>query len=150
MRRERCGSVHHAPPRFQREAAISYAVMRFMFALFAILGLLVSPVTASAAQVACNQGAAQASQMMDMPGMAVTGMDKTSSDPCCNHSSSHKMDQKSCVQACANACAVTAALPGPTVSSLLLFSTAQLTPARLAWAHPHEPTGLRRPPKLMG
>jgi hypothetical protein len=124
--------------------------MRLVFALFAILGLLISPVSASAAQVACGQSATSASQMMDMPGMAVAGVDKASADPCCDHSQSHKMDQKSCALACANACAVAAAIPVALTSSLLLFSTAQLTPARLAPAHPYEPAGLIRPPKSMG
>lgn len=124
--------------------------MRTILAFLAVLALLVSPVSASAAQVACGQSATSANQMVDMPGMAVAGVDKISADPCCDHSPSHKMDQKSCALACANACAVAAALPGALTSSLLLFASAQLTPARLAPAHPYEPAGLIRPPKSMG
>lgn len=124
--------------------------MRFLLALMAVMALLVSPVTASAAQVACAQADAMGPAMTDMPGMASAGADKASTDPCCDHNSSHKMDQKSCALACANACAVAAAVPATLTSSLLLFSTAQLTPARLAPAHPYEPAGLIRPPKSMG
>lgn len=124
--------------------------MRFLLALMAAMALLVSPVAASAAQLACAQDQAVAPTMMDMPGMAQAGADKTPTDPCCDHGTSHKMDQKSCALACANACVVAAALPSAQVSSLLLFSTAQLTPGRASTAHPYEPPGLIRPPKSMG
>jgi hypothetical protein len=126
--------------------------MRLVLALMAVLALVFSPVTAAAAQVACDQTGPSATATMDMPampGMAQAGNHKASVDPCCDPSASHKMDQKSCAQACATSCAVTAALPGPLTGSLLLFSTAQLTPAQLAQAHPYKPAGLIRPPKSM-
>jgi hypothetical protein len=126
--------------------------MRLVLALMAVLALLVSPVTAAAAQVACDQAGPSAMATMDMsamPGMAQAGSHRASIDPCCDHSASHKMDQKSCAQTCATSCAVMAALPGPLTGSLLLFSTAQLTPTQLAPAHPCEPAGLIRPPKSM-
>jgi hypothetical protein len=118
----------------------------------AVLALLVSPVTAAAAQVACAQTAPATMATMDMPGMPgmdKAGVQKTSADPCCDHSAKHPMDQKSCALACATSCAVTAALPGPLMGSVLVFSAAQLTPARLAPAHPYEPAGLIRPPRSM-
>ncbi|WP_204277587.1 hypothetical protein, partial [Enterobacter hormaechei] len=80
--------------------------------------------------------------MMGMSGMAQAGVDKSSADPCCDHSKSHKMDQKNCALACANTCVVAAALPSALSSSLLLFSAAQRTPARVSPAHPYEPPGL--------
>ena len=126
--------------------------MRLFLALLAVLALLVSPVTAAAAQLACAQGDPTATATMDMPGMP--GMDqarvqKTAADPCCGHGAGHPMDQKSCALACATSCAATAALPGPIVDSVLVFSAAKLTPARLASAHPYEPAGLIRPPRSM-
>lgn len=127
--------------------------MRHVLALLAVLALLVSPVTAAAAQVACAQSDSTPMAGMDMtgmPGMDQAGVQPPSSDPCCDHSNKHPMDQKSCALACANACAVAAAVPAALTSSLLLFSTAQLTPARMAPAHPYEPAGLIRPPKSMG
>lgn len=121
--------------------------MRFVLALVAILALLVSPVTAAATQVACDQAELAAMTSMDMPGTAQSAGMKAMSDPCCDHGTKHPMDQKSCALACAASCAVTAALAGPVVGSLPVFSTAQLAPARLAPAHPYEPAGLMRPPK---
>ena len=123
--------------------------MRVVLALMAVLALLVSPVTAAAAQVACDQAGPAAMASMDMPGVAEAAAQKSMADPCCDHGAKHPMDQKSCALACAASCAVTAALPGPVVGSILVFSTAQLTPARLAPAHPYEPAGLIRPPKSM-
>jgi hypothetical protein len=124
--------------------------MRFVLALMAVMALLVSPVAASAAQLACAQDETAAPAMMGMPGMAMASADKSSTDPCCDHGQSHKMDQKSCALACANTCVVAVALPSAAPSSLLLFASAQLTPARMSPAHPYEPPGLIRPPKSMG
>lgn len=124
--------------------------MRLVLALLAVMALLVSPVTAAAAQAACDQGDPAAMASMDMPSVAQSSGQKATADPCCDHSAKHPMDQKSCALACANACAVAAAVPAALTSSLLLFSTAQLTPARMAPAHPYEPAGLIRPPKSMG
>ena len=124
--------------------------MRVVLALMAVLALLVSPVTAAAAQVACNQTDPTATSTMDMPGMPgmdQAGVQKATADPCCDHGSKHPMDQKTCALACAASCAVTAALPGPVVCSVLAFSAASLTPARSAAAHPYEPSGLIRPPR---
>ena len=126
--------------------------MRFFLALMAVLALLVSPVTAAAAQVACAQTGPAAAVGMDMPGMPgmdQAGIQRTSADPCCDHSAKHPMDQKSCALACATSCAVAAALPSPLVGSVLVFAAAQLTPARLASVHPYQPAGLIRPPRSM-
>lgn len=126
--------------------------MRLLLALMAVLALLVSPVTAAAAQVTCAQVDPVAISTMDMPGMPgmdQAGVKKTAADPCCDHGAKHPMDQKSCALACATSCAVTAALPGPIGGSVLVFSAAQLTPARSASAHSYEPAGLIRPPRSM-
>ena len=121
--------------------------MRIVFALMAILGLIVGPVTATAAQVACGHEAPAAMAPMDMPDMATSAAQAPTVDPCCDHSSKHPMDQKTCALACAASCASTAALAGPIVSSLLVSSIAQLTPAFVTPPHPYEPEGLIRPPK---
>ena len=123
--------------------------MRSLLAFLAVLALLVSPMTAAAAQVGCDQAGPAAMAPMDMPGMAEAAAKKAMADTCCDHGAKNPMDQKSCALACAASCPVTAALPSPVVGSILVFTTAQLTPARLAPAHPYEPSGLLRPPKSM-
>jgi hypothetical protein len=126
--------------------------LSLVLAFLAVLALLTTPVAAAAAQAACGQIGSSAAASMDMSatrGMAEAGSQKASVDPCCDHGASHNMDHKGCASACATSCAVTAAAPGPVVASISVFATAQLTPARLAPASPHEPAGLMRPPKSM-
>jgi hypothetical protein len=126
--------------------------MRLVLALMAVFALLASPVVAATAQVVCDQTGQVAMATMDMsamPGMAQAVPEKTSTNPCCDHGASHKMDPKSCAQACANACAVAAGMSGSPVGYLLVFVAVELRPAALAVAHPHEPPGLIRPPKTI-
>lgn len=126
--------------------------MRALLALLAVLALLVSPVTAGAAQVACDEGSPSAASAMDMPGMPATEQSRglqSAADPCCDHAGTHKMDPKSCALACATSCAVTAVLPSAVVVSELSFSAAPLIPARSATPRPYEPSRLIRPPKSM-
>jgi hypothetical protein len=127
-------------------------VMRVLLALMAVLALAVSPVTAAAAQVACNPAGAFVGSVMDMPGMS--GMEQpsapqSSTDPCCDHGGSHKMDAKSCALACAMSCASAAVLPSTVPFSELAFSAAQLTPIHSASPRAYEPSRHRRPPRSM-
>ncbi len=126
--------------------------MRIVLALLAVLALLVSPVTAAAAQVACDENSPSATSTMDisaMPEMGHASDPHAAADPCCDHGGPHKMDLKTCALACATSCAVTAVLPDPIIVSELAFSAALLTPARSATARPYEPSRLMRPPRSM-
>ena len=116
-----------------------------VLALMAVLALLISPVTSAAAQVVCDQADQAAMAAMQMS--ASVGARAATVDPCCDHGASHKMDQRSCALACAASSAMIAALSGPIVGSLLVFSTPELTPAALAPVHSYEPAGLMRPPR---
>ena len=128
--------------------------MRYLIALMAVLALLVNPVAAAAAQVAC--ATAEATAPMDAAQdvkAAMPGMDQqaapaqATTDPCCDHSGGSKMDDKSCALACASACAVTAVLSDTPTSVSLAYSRAAEVPARAVWAKPYDPLGLERPPK---
>jgi hypothetical protein len=129
--------------------------MRYLLALMAVLALLVNPVAAAAAQVAC--ATSQAMSPMDapqgakaaMPGMAHQAgpAAQATADPCCDHSGGAKMDDKACALACASACAVVVALPYTPISLALAYSRAPHIPAPAVWAKPHDPLGLERPPK---
>jgi len=74
--------------------------------LFALVGLLISPIAASAAQATCSHG-----QMSAMAGMDHGGPKTATSDPCCDKAGHNKTGGKNCAQGCALACGVTAALP---------------------------------------
>jgi len=90
-------------------ARVVSKLMQRLLVLFALLGLLLSPVAAAAAQRACAQAGPEMTGMM----MAAPAGDPATSnapDPCCDHSQK-TMDGKACAQACATMCGVTAALP---------------------------------------
>jgi hypothetical protein len=127
--------------------------MRFLVILLAVLGLLANPVSAAAAQAACNHMTASASASasasmpgMDMPAMAKVHQDgvKKAADPCCDPGNGDS--KKSCAQLCAAICAVDAAIEGPVVSAPFASKGADPTPARVAALHPFEPAGPERPP----
>lgn len=125
--------------------------MRLLLALLAIVGLLVSPVTASAAQARCYH-ASGAGMMagMNMPGMPDTdhsSAQKPVNDPCCDPLGNQKAADKSCAQACAATCGVVAALPTTPISIVFVSMPAIEATGPLVSAHPHEPSGLKRPPK---
>jgi hypothetical protein len=130
--------------------------MRLVLALLAVMALLVSPVTAAAAQAACGHDGpmamAMAGGMADMDGAAMAAsnhakLQKAASDPCCDHAKHGRMSNKSCAQACAASCAVAAALPSG-LSSVELTFTRQAAPlARLASVKGNIPAGPERPPK---
>jgi hypothetical protein len=125
--------------------------MRPLLAFLAILALMISPVTAAAAQVECaNAGPEAMASMasMAMP-MAQSADDaKVGHDPCCdeNHKAPH--DSKACAQICAALCATVAALP---TSEILLPASEpmRLVAARANPLRTHAPPRDERPPKLI-
>ncbi|MFI4964336.1 MAG: hypothetical protein ACHP9T_03120 [Caulobacterales bacterium] len=121
--------------------------MRRFLALIAALAVFVSPMTAVAAQAACRGDAA--SGMADMPGMAQATPHEATGKPCCDPGASHKMDPRSCAQACAASCAVVAALPTSAAIAAPAFMRISLSPGRPEAGQPHQPAGLKRPPKSM-
>jgi hypothetical protein len=125
--------------------------MRFVLALLAVLSLVVSPVTAAAAQAACSRHADQAvtdMPMGDMPVMHQSNGQK--GDPCCDHSKDQgksKQQSSDCIQACAAMCGVVAALPStPAISPVRRIELAPM-PTALASLHSREPSRLERPPR---
>lgn len=131
--------------------------MRLLIALVAVLALLVNPVVAAAAMVACQDADAvmtpmdqTGTVMAAMPGMAKADtVDQASSDPCCDHSKSNKMGGKPCAQACATTCAVLTALPLSSLGKTLFYARAPISTASFVWPPAFNPSGLDRPPKSM-
>ncbi|HEY5412570.1 MAG TPA: hypothetical protein VIJ94_17770 [Caulobacteraceae bacterium] len=123
-------------------------MIRFLLALFAILGLLISPAAACAAGSACDHEQSAAMAGMSMPGVGHAAPNVAAADPCCDQSH-HQMSGKSCAMACATTCGVAVALP-PTPSSVLLVAVPATTAeAPVAPLHTFRPSGLERPPKSM-
>lgn len=118
--------------------------MRFWLALLALLGLLLTPVAASAAAPACLQPAHSAP-------MAMAGPNAGDAHACCPDSGAPKpakSDHKTCETACALMCAgVVAALPAAEPALVMPQDHLQFgaLPPDVARAHP--PSVPDRPPR---
>ena len=93
--------------------------MRVLLALLALVGLLLSPVAASAATQVCLHHDAGAPV---------------------------KHDKTSCAQACAVICGMSVALTQTAADVSLSESHARVEPAAPSPLHAHAPPGLKRPP----
>jgi hypothetical protein len=122
--------------------------MRHLLAFLAVLALLISPVTAAAAQVECVKAGPEAMAGMSMPMAKSTDGAEASHDPCCDENQKSPHDGKSCAQICAAMCATIAALPSsetrlPAIQPMRLIA-ATADPLRT-----HAPPRDERPPKLI-
>lgn len=117
---------------------------RFVLAILAVLALVVSPITASAAMMPCGMDSSQA------VGASMVSMDRAAadrdaapvkSDPCCGKG------RKGCAMSCSTVCAAGGAILA-TVSSIALFEApVTLSPSKSATLRAHPPARLDRPPK---
>lgn len=122
-------------------------LMRVLLALLAVVGLLLSPVAASAATAVCvhHHDAMEMAAAMDASGApaADAGM------LCCDDDGGKPVqhDKQSCAQACALMCVVSVALPETAAEPVHGVSHARVTPAAPSPFDAHAPPGLKRPPK---
>jgi len=121
--------------------------MRHLFALLAVLALLISPMSVAAAQVECAKAGPEAMASMDAPTAKSMDAAKAGHD-CCDESQKAPHDGKSCAQVCAAMCATIAALP---VSDIQLpaIEPMRLTAAASNPLRAHAPPRDERPPKLI-
>jgi hypothetical protein len=122
-------------------------MLRFLLAHLAVAGLLMSPLTAAAAQVSCDQSQAMAEMAMpSMPAMDPSSA-ASKAQPCCDPGQTSKTKTLKCGQACAAMCCVAFALPH-VVASFQPFATAmRTTHTLLVVSAPFEPIPLKRPPR---
>ena len=121
---------------------------RFLIAILALLALAASPITASAAPMACGMDTSQAvaSSMASMDG---TSVDRRAApakpDPCCDKT------LKGCAKTCSMACGVGVGVAVLAVISSIVVFDAPTAPDPLksaAWRS-HVPIGPDRPPKSL-
>lgn len=122
--------------------------MRYLLAFLAVLALLISPVTAAAAQQGCAMADHGNMADMAMPMAKPTSASKAQTDPCCDPGKQSTHDDQACAKACATMCAVVSVLPAPVAWAMapgsILFEI-QVSDAPRA----HSPPGSERPPKLI-
>jgi len=122
--------------------------MRHLLAFLAVLALLISPVTAAAAQVECAKAGPEAMAGMAMPMAQSADGAQASHDPCCDENQKSPHDGKSCAQICAAMCATIAALPTSDVK-IPAIAPMRLTAAPADPLRTHAPPRDERPPKLI-
>lgn len=121
--------------------------MRLLLAFLAVLGLLMSPVAASAGAAAClHHGEGPLGAVMDAPKAAHTV--HTADHSCCDEDGAPaKHDSKSCAQACAAMCVTAAALADTPLPAPAPIGRQHVEAAPLKAFHAHAPPGLKRPPR---
>ena len=119
---------------------------RILIAILALLALAASPITASAAQMACGMDTSQAvaSSMASMDGASVDRHAAPAKpDPCCDKT------LKGCAKTCSMACGVAVALLA-VISSIAVFEApTALDPLKSAAWRSHVPIGPDPPPKSL-
>lgn len=122
-------------------------MLRHVLAFLAVLALLISPVTAAAAQVECAKAGPEA-MAMAMPMAQSPDGAQASHDPCCDENQKSPHDGKACAQICAAMCATIAALPTSEIQ-LPAIAPMRLTAAASNPLRTHAPPRDERPPKLI-
>jgi uncharacterized iron-regulated membrane protein len=119
--------------------------MRHLLAFLALVALLISPVTAAAAQRTCDQMGPEAMAGMTMPMAAARGAAPAAQDPCCDHGQKAP-DKKTCAEACAAMCGVAVTLPDASIAYPVIF-VASTYAARRQIVRAHSPPRAERPPR---
>lgn len=122
--------------------------MRLLLAIFALIGLLLSPVAASAAARECVD--ASEPMMMQMTGVGLSGDHHCCPDDAKPGPSPTKHDAKSCAAACAVMGGVTVAVPAESQFFVLApqgRAPHEAVPAKAVRAY--APPGLERPPRTI-
>lgn len=122
--------------------------MRVLLALLALVGLLLAPVAASAATLACMHQDGVVGMMADVA-MTTHADANAKADACCDHGAGKpaKPGSRACAQACATVCGGGIALVESISVQPLTVTHARFAPAAPAPLHAHAPPGLRRPPR---
>lgn len=120
--------------------------MRHLLAFLAVLALLISPVTAAAAQERCAMASQDGMAGMAMPMAKPTSASKAQTDPCCDPGKQSPHDDQACAKACAAMCGVVSVLPASVVLTM--------TPGQAVFEiqiadepRAHSPPSSERPPK---
>ena len=120
--------------------------MRLLLAILAVLGLLVTPVAASAGAAACRHHGDGGMSAVDAAPRPHTVHAPDHS--CCDEGGAPaEHDSKSCAQACAAMCVASAALAADGPSAPTPVGRLFVEAMPLKALHAHAPPGLKRPPR---
>jgi hypothetical protein len=121
--------------------------MRHLLAFLALVALLISPVTAAAAQRTCDQMGPEAMASMPMAMADAQSAAPAAQDPCCDHGEKAP-DKKTCAQACVAMCGVAVTLPDAAVAYPVIV-VASTYAERPQIVRAHSPPRAERPPRFI-
>jgi hypothetical protein len=119
-----------------------------LFAILAIVGLLLSPAAAAAAAQRCAHEHGARAMVMDVAHASPTSAG--ADHECCDDAGeATDHDMQACAQDCAIMCAVNAALPAATPIGVVKVGAFKAAPTPASGVHPFAPPGLKRPPRTI-
>lgn len=123
--------------------------MRLVLALFAVLGLLLTPVAASAGAAYCagHGGEAMMAMGADAPAVAPHTQHKADHSCCDPDGAPAKHDSQACAKACAAMCVATAVLNDTALQTPTPLGRPHVEATPLKAFHAHAPPSLKRPPR---
>ena len=127
--------------------------MRVLLAFLAVFGLMLSPVTASAAMRQCAEqdramtAIADAQDSTAMAAMDCCPQAKPAAHQAPANPAPGKHDRNSCANTCATICLAVAALPASTPVHTVVPLAARFEPGISASLTTHDPPRLERPPR---
>jgi hypothetical protein len=124
--------------------------MRLLLAILALVGLLMSPVAASAGAAYCaGHGGEVMDGMRASAPVAYHAQHKADHSCCDPDGAPAKHDSKACAKACAAMCVATAVLSDATVQTPAPLGLAAVEATPLKAFHAHAPPSLKRPPRTL-
>ena len=123
--------------------------MRLLLALLAFVGLLTTPVAASAGAAFCFGHASEMAAMAKSSPVA-HHTEHAADHSCCDEDgASDQHDSQACAQACAAMCVTPAALIDAAVPAPTPLGRPHVEAMPLKAFHAHAPPGLKRPPRTV-
>lgn len=123
--------------------------MRLLLALMALVGVLMTPVAASAGAAFCFGHAGEMAEMTKSVPVA-HHTDHAADHSCCDEQDAAPAhDDQACAQACAAMCVTATALSADVLQTLTPIGRSVVEAVPLKTYHAHPPPGLKRPPRSL-
>lgn len=124
--------------------------MRLLLAILALVGLLMTPVGASAGAAVCFGHGGEAMTAMSADAPVAHHTEHKADHSCCDPDGAPaKHDSQACANACAAMCVTAVVLNESAIQTQAPLGLAQVEATPLKAFHAHAPPGLKRPPRTL-
>jgi hypothetical protein len=124
--------------------------MRLLLAILALVGLLMTPVAASAGAAVCFGHGGEAMMAMNTDAPVAYRTEHKADHSCCDPDGAPaKHDSQDCAKACAAMCVTAAVLNETTVQTPIPLGRPHVEATPLKAYHAHAPPSLKRPPRTL-